>query len=252
MAKLSREQWKKHERACELVELDRQLTWNEREFILDHWNPMATNNVGAAGAFFTPAEWAEAMMLPLAPRGRLIDLCAGIGRLAYTAFRWGGEEITEIVCVEINPDFVRVGKRVLPEARWIEGNAYDQELVRSLGTFDKALSNPPFGKVPTVNGSGKWLSTHAQGADVMAVEIGAMLAGAGVYIIPADKTDYHAEKKEHQRDTRSIGRFLRRHYPEFNINPWAGDDCIMDDDGKPIVWVGAAPKVEVVTFSIRE
>jgi len=248
MAKLSRQDWKKHEQACELVECDRILSDDEREFILDNWNPLATNNVGTAGAYFTPREWAEALMVRLSPKGRILDFCSGIGRLAYTAWNWGYDK-KEIVCVEINPDYVKVGKRIIPEATWILGNAYEQALIESLGTFNQVMSNPPFGKVSTVNGNGKWLSTHAQGADVMAVEIGARVAGGGVYILPADKTDYNYDKREFQKD-KSISRFLIGQYPDFNIHPWMAGDAITDDDGKPIRWNGAAPKCEVVDFSV--
>src|SRR5687768_8572398 len=114
MAKLTKPEWDAHYKACELVESDRQLTEDDKCFILDNWNPMATNNVAAAGAFFTPKEWAHALMQWSSPRGRVIDFCAGIGRLGFTAWQWRQDVITELVCVEINSDFVKVGRRVLP------------------------------------------------------------------------------------------------------------------------------------------
>jgi hypothetical protein len=139
----------------------------------------------------------------------------------------------------------------LPEATWVLGNGYDQALIQSLGKFDQFMSNPPFGRVRTVNGNGKWLVTYAQGADVMAVEIGARLVGSGVMIIPHGKTDYDRTRGEYLPE-KSISRHLKSLFPDFNISPWSDDSEIMDEDGNRVKWNGAAPKVEVVDFSISE
>src|ERR1700760_3262460 len=79
---------------------------------------------------------------------RVIDLCAGIGSLAFAyyhrdAFRRGNG--LEIVCVEQNFDYVAVGRKVLPEATWILANVL--ELPARLGKFDCASANPPFGRI---------------------------------------------------------------------------------------------------------
>lgn len=56
--KLSKEQTKQHNRACELVDMERDLTEEEREFVLDHFHESANMGRTLDGAFFTRAELA--------------------------------------------------------------------------------------------------------------------------------------------------------------------------------------------------
>lgn len=53
--------------------------------------------------------------------GQCIELCAGIGRLSY--YQYLRNKPTHITCVELNPEYVMIGKRVLPDAEWIIGDA---------------------------------------------------------------------------------------------------------------------------------
>ncbi|MEU8576485.1 hypothetical protein [Streptomyces asoensis] len=56
--KLSKEQTKQHNRACELVDTERDLTEEEWKFVLDHFHESANMGRTLDGAFFTPAELA--------------------------------------------------------------------------------------------------------------------------------------------------------------------------------------------------
>src|SRR5262249_47611369 len=60
----------------------------------------------------------------------------------------------EIVCIEQNPDYVTVGKKVLPEATWICANVLD--LPASLGRFDCAIANPPFGRIKSTGAAPRY------------------------------------------------------------------------------------------------
>jgi hypothetical protein len=44
--------------------------------------------------------------------------------------------------VEINSEYVKAGRRLLPEVTWVEGDMYDLGLWQSLPRFDEAISNP--------------------------------------------------------------------------------------------------------------
>ncbi|MET9134768.1 hypothetical protein [Streptomyces antibioticus] len=148
--KLSKEQTKQHNRARELVGLERDLTEEEREFVLDHFHESASMSRTLDGAFFTPSELAGELHHVI-PGERIIDLCAGIGRLAWHARdhwnrRWERLPPREIVCVEKDPEYVRVGRRVLPEATWICADVLAVPGL-DLGAFDCAISNPPFGRI---------------------------------------------------------------------------------------------------------
>jgi hypothetical protein len=57
-----------------------------------------------------------------------------------------GEGFTELTCVEINPRYFEVGRKLLPEARWINADVFDWRTL-DLGRYDVAIANPPFGRV---------------------------------------------------------------------------------------------------------
>jgi len=142
MAKLSKVAAKLHHQALDLVHSDKRLTLDDRYFILEHFHESATNMNGLAGAFFTPEGLANDLSVEVQECKSLIDLCAGIGRLAFAC----RERAERIVCVELNPEYARVGMRVMPEAEWIVGDVYSHH---DPGRFDVAISNPPFGAVKT-------------------------------------------------------------------------------------------------------
>ncbi|MGA7634654.1 MAG: hypothetical protein WCB11_28140 [Terriglobales bacterium] len=82
-------------------------------------------------------------------RFQILNLCAGIGILpfCYRHFRYH-EQMPDLTCVEINPEYVRIGRKLLPEATWICGDVFDvwQELPRN---FSCVVGNPPFGRLMT-------------------------------------------------------------------------------------------------------
>lgn len=141
--KLTKEQAAQHAKAEEILQ-QATLTYEEKVFVLEHWHEGATNMNTRTGAFFTPFRLAEDMAIEI-HKNHVIDLCAGIGMLSFMAcYR---KNVQHITCLESNPDYIRVGKKILPEATWIQGSVLDKELIESLGLFELALSNPPFGAI---------------------------------------------------------------------------------------------------------
>jgi 16S rRNA G1207 methylase RsmC len=148
---------KAHQRARDLLATQRPLTMEEREFVLRHWQESqnSTTVTTLAGAFFTPLDLAKDVALHVSGAVRLIDLGAGIGALAWAAYRkvvagYLSLLPVEIVCVERNPEYVAVGRRVLPEAEWICADlfALPADLCGIERDFDVVISNPPFGRTP--------------------------------------------------------------------------------------------------------
>ena len=146
MAKLTKAEAKAHAEAVAILTQDA-LNDDEREFVLHNWHEAADNLNTTAGAHFTPPQLAYDFAIDAHGSGRVLDLCAGIGMLARAvAWRHSYQaDITEIVCIERNPQYVAIGQKIIPEARWICADVFDLPDL-DLGRFDSVISNPPFGR----------------------------------------------------------------------------------------------------------
>lgn len=225
-----------HAEAEKVLEKD-SLSHEDRVFIFEHWQESANHVNSAAGAFFTPFDYAMDVALEIGmPKARILDLCAGIGTLSYAATqRWTGLDIT---CVELNPAYVELGKRIVPDAEWIEGSVFD---LPNLGHFDIVMSNPPFGRI-----AGAGDTPRCKGAEFQykVIDIAADLADYGVFILPAGAApfrysgapffDWRPERKysQFEKDTGirlDIGIGIDSTvYPAFHGTPVTTEVCVTD------------------------
>ena len=236
MTKLTKAQFKLHNEAEELIAKDRLCT-EEREFVLQHWDPSAQHVNSAAGAFFTPLELATSFACMLGHPGSIIDLCAGIGALSYACTPVYGEP-PRMVCIEKNPDYVRIGRKIVPHAQWIEGDVFDV-LGMGLGKFDAAIGNPPFGKVTK---GGKTFPGLSGGFEFHVIAFAMQLSDYGQFILPQMSAGFeYSGKPQYKRATE--GRafdFQVKHGFHF-------DACSIDTDFARKDWKGTAPATEVVS-----
>ncbi|GKW27128.1 hypothetical protein AB6D34_05125 [Pectobacterium brasiliense] len=138
MAKLTKKETKIHQQVLDLVYPDEPFTYDEKEFILQNCV------VGAIGAFFTPEMLSWDFIIDAGCTGRCIELCAGIGMLLFDQYQRNRPE--QITCVELNPEYVMIGQRVLPDAEWIVGDALQYSTNER---YDVVYAHPPFGKIKT-------------------------------------------------------------------------------------------------------
>lgn len=187
MAKLTKAQRKAHAEAEAILTKDR-LTEDERDFVLRNWHEGANFINGAAGAFFTPYDLASDFAID-AGAGRVIDLCAGIGGLAFHVARraaWSSTRTTELTCIEINPRYVEIGRKLVPDARWINADLFDWRDL-DLGRYDAAIGNPPFGRVRR---SGNGPRYRGPDFEFHAIDIAAELADHGAFLIPQTSASF--------------------------------------------------------------
>lgn len=241
--KLSKTLIKAHNQALEILQKDI-LTEDDKYFVLENWHEGANHVNSAAGAFFTPVGLARDFSLEVAG-DKIIDLCAGIGGLAfaYQQKRFFDKENLEITCVEINPDYIEVGKKILPEANWIQASIFDIPLVKE---YDCAISNPPFGNIPR---HGK-TSPRYTGSEFEyhVMDIAAHLADYGAFIIPQGSASFKFSGNRHYKKM-TDGKFIKF---EKKTGLTMGTSCGIDCDVYRDEWRGVSPAVEVVCIEFED
>lgn len=236
MSRLTKVQFKKHNEAEEILQQER-LSTEDKEFVLEHWDPSALHVNSAASAFFTPIDLAVSFACMLGHPGSIIDLCAGIGALSYGCTPVYGEP-PRMVCIEKNPDYVRVGRKIVPHAEWIEADVFDV-LDMGLGRFDAAISNPPFGKVakgvkeaPGINGDFEF---HVIG-------LAMALSDFGQFILPQMSAGFTYSGRPYYERAKEGKAFAFQEKHGFHF-----ECCSIDTDFARPLWKGTSPATEVVS-----
>lgn len=243
MAKLTKAQSAKHNSALEILKKD-VLTEDDKYFVYENWNEGANHDNGRAGAFFTPLNLAFDFAID-AGGPNVIDLCAGIGMLSFATLHrnWDNREKLKLTCIEINPDYVAVGKKLLPEATWICADALDIESL-NLGTFDCAISNPPFGNIVRAkNGpryTGKDFEFHV-------IDVASQIADYGVFIVPQGSAGFNYSGRpyyDRQKDGKAV-KFQELTGLYFEAGCGVDTSMYRDD------WKGVSPICEIVCVDFK-
>lgn len=235
--KLSKEQKEQHKSALKVLEKNT-LSAEDKKFIYENYIPAYNNRIDISGAFFTPASLVNTFLYAVTGN-KVIDLCAGIGALSFGVYHFRNKS-PEITCIEINPEYLEVGKKLLPEANWILGDVTDRQLIKSLGTFDCVVSNPPFGNI--MANKTDWLNYTQNAFDLKVVEIGSLLAPYGIFILPQANLPflYSGIGKFEERENQTYQAFLKKTKIEFEVLPINTSDYAKD-------WLRKVPTVEIVS-----
>lgn len=249
--KLTKLQAKLHAQASQILTRP-PLSESDRLFVLEHWREDATHINSSAGAFFTP--WLLALDFALDAIGgggrpavpvRIIDLCAGIGTLALACqarHLWdehNGAAALEIVCVESNPDYVQVGRALLPQACWIQASVFD--LPGGLGGFDVAIANPPFGRVGRDGNGPRYRGGEFE---YHVIDVAAGLASSGAFIVPTSSAGFCLSGRPCFERNESARYQAFRRQTGIKLDAGIGIDTSYDGYGS---WHGVRPSVEIVT-----
>jgi SAM-dependent methyltransferase len=243
MAKLTKQQRKAHAEAEAILTKDR-IPDDERDFVFQNWHEGATHENGAAGAFFTPFGLACDFALDGSGR-RVIDLCAGIGVLSYIIHHRGkwGERLAEITCVEINPRYVAVGRKLLPQARWINADIFDWRTL-DLGRYDVAIANPPFGRVKRSNDAPRYRGPEFE---FHVIDIAREFADRGAFIVSQESASFRYSGRQcFDRRTSGRGVEFERATGVF-MDIGAGVDTNFHRDE----WKDGAPLCEIVCIDFE-
>jgi len=243
--KLSKQKIKLHEQAIDLLK-KHTLKMTEREFVFENYQPSYDELVGKIAAFFTPINMTYAVAMYTPESGTLVDIAAGIGGLSRaaidTATIQGCESLKlKVVCVERNQRFLEVGRKLVPEATWVQGDIFDKKLWDKLGQFDFAVSNPPFGQIGQTKG--EWLKYNGV-ADLMTLGVAIEVANAGTFILPQGSCpfEYSGRQCYLERKSKTFSSFLEG-YPTCTLSCSSVDTSAFASE-----WVDASPKVEILSF----
>lgn len=247
MAKLSKAEIARHCVAQDLLDNGKPLTEDEIDLIYADWHEGANNDQTNASAFFTPIDMAKDLRFDMPNYGTVVDLCAGTGRIAYYGtgrflYNEYKPQYDRIICVEKNPDYVAVGKRLFPQAEWICGDALDPEVIEQLRGVDFAFANPPFGKQT----KSEFEAPRYKGADfeLKILDVLAAIAPEGWAIVPSQTAPFdsrHFYKGQSintakaDKWTAATGLGLHRH-------------SSLDFDYYIDGWNGVKPRVDLVHF----
>jgi hypothetical protein len=234
--KLSRQQARAHECAVEILTKPT-LTLEERHFVIEHWNPAADPLNCLTGAFFTPPGLARDFAIEVSGR-TLIDLCAGIGALSFYA-SIGREGPRSIVCVESNPVYVAVGRKILPDATWL---CCDVLQLTEIGHFQCAIANPPFG---AARRNGRAPRYHGARFEYHVIDVASDLADDGVFLLPQDSSPFRYSGRPYYE------RYAPEripHYGEFVEATGIELEATCGIDTSLYIgdWKGVSPTTEVV------
>lgn len=240
--KLTKSQAKTQQECENILEKDI-LTLDEKMFVFENWHEGATNINSSAGAFFTPIGLARDFNLEVGDNMTVVDLCAGIGMLSFFAHHWHGCKVT---CVEINGDYIRVGKKLLPEANWIRGSIIDEGFINSLGHFDQSISNPPFGKIKTGDDA-KWLKYKGSEFEYRTIDVASGLSDFGTFIIPQTSTPfkYSGNHYMEKNESSKLDNFIKETGFDLEFNCGIDTGVYLGD------WKGVSPLCEIINIEFQ-
>jgi hypothetical protein len=239
MAKLTKAQSTAHLQAEELLRKDI-LTLDEKIFVYENWNEAASHDNTRAGAFFTPLGLANDFKLEV-PGPKIIDLCAGIGVLSFCKLHFQHHEPEgkpSITCIDINPDYVRVGRKLLPEAQWICGDIFDiwQDLPRD---FTTAIANPPFGNIRHAGRAPRYGGSEFE---YKIIDIAGHLAAHGAFILPQSSAPFRYSGAAYYLRSEHAKYVRFSEQTGIHLDAGCGIDTTFHREG----WKHAAPVTEIV------
>lgn len=234
--KLTKAQAKAHAQIMDLVESDHPLTEDEKLFVLDNFHEGATHINTTAGAFFTPRGLARDFAVEVGEcwgsDQSCIDLCAGIGALSFAV----EQKVGRLVCVEMNPDYAKIGRKIVPNAEWIVGNVFE---LGDIGRFRWAISNPPFGNIKAGGFDGDYTGGQFE---YRVIETASRLADFGAFILPQMSAPFRYSGQQcYQRDEGDKARKFREQ-TGIEMEPGCGVDTSIYRNE----WKGVSPVCEIV------
>lgn len=215
--KLSKPELKLQKEVFSLIESKEHFTYDELDYIYENFNPGYISDVTTHSAYFTPLDMAYDFALFAGRFGVMVDMCAGIGCLSFAAKTrdtYNGN-IRQQVCIERNPEYIKIGKKLLPSANWIEGDIFDKtvwdSIISQYGKIDCIVSNPPFGKISKSDSNRNWLKYKGAEIDIASIEVALTYTDNVSMILPVMSCtfNYSGRRYYEERENRKIEKLKK-------------------------------------------
>lgn len=244
MAKISKRLLKYHNQALDILK-EEKLDFYQRKYVFDNFHEGAGNMNNLIGAHFTPHSIAKSMTFNIR-ENNFVDLCAGIGMLSYKLLRdWEFNTADEKpfgICIENCTHYYEVGKKLLPEFHWINGDIFDEKVIKEVkdlmrGKDFSIISNSPYGK--QVKSETSNILKYKGGIfEYKAIELGAVLgANDGAFLIPQQSAPFRMSGREtrgnefgKEHKSKDYNKFVKETGLEINANIGFSTNIIDEDD----------------------
>lgn len=226
MAKLTKKQLKLHTQALEILSKQQDLKFDEVDFVLDNWQPSASD-VTEGQAFFTPEHTAYGLAMNTYHDGHIVDMCAGIGRLCWEILRhnYSNPDPLQLTAIELNPAFVEVGKKIMPQVNWIEGSVLSEDILDSVNA-SSFVANPPFNLTWYSTDDTGWLSSTKGIFAVVEAGLRKTSEQAGTVILPTNAVpfEYSGKRSYKEKDRKELHVNLQKllRTKEQHEETWTG------------------------------
>ena len=241
--KLSRTEIKNHEKCLNILEKN-VLEIEDKLFLFEHYREDYKQDNSSFGAFFTPIELANDFSIETIiykKNLKILDLCSGIGILSYFTKQANLScKDIDITCVEINHDYLKVGKQILPEANWIHKDVFEFNTEEK---FDIVISNPPFGKFPKKFSDNLPLKTFPFEQNLMYHAM--KFSNFGVFIVPSSSSPYLFSRKKMSEENKNHS-FLKFKEKMKEQNCEISFNCGLDTSLYKDKWKGTIQVPEII------
>lgn len=262
MSKISKPILNLHNQAVELLKKN-SLNFNEREFVFDNYHEGAGKMNNLISAHFTPYSICKSLTYNIAYTDCFVDLCAGIGMISYVLKRQEEMSFNKSlfgICIEKCTEYYEVGKKLLPEFHWINGDCFDPEVIAQVKELMKGkkfsvISNPPYGNQVKTD-SKALLKYIGSTFEYKAIELGAILgAYDGAFLIPQVSAPFRISGSrfnglrvyEEEYKTKNYKKFIEQTGLEITANN--GYDTVFLEEGEAWRDVSIATEIACLEYS---
>ena len=263
MSKISIPVLNLHNQAVELLKKE-SLNFCDREFIFDNYHEGAGQMNNLISAHFTPYSICRSLCQNITYTDCFVDLCAGIGMISYALKRYEEMSFNKPIfgiCIEKCTEYYEVGKKLLPEFHWINGDCFDPEVIEQVKELMKGkkfsvISNPPYGNQVKTD-SKELLKYTGSTFEYKAIELGAILgAYDGAFLIPQVSAPFrisgvlmHGKKVyEEEYKTKNYKKFVEQTGLEISHNN--GYDTVFLEEGE--AWRDVSIPTEIACLEYEE